>query len=197
MDPAVGLMVVGAALFVGDMLKRAWAARQWQWPTRAVTVIGSFAGPSTFLVCVSLGAVTYAGERPNLAEHPFVTQRRAAIILNDAFVRNLPIVERANNPRGLNTVYGVYLKTKYLAQSELAQPGWLPNIQEGVRFTRIGKRKYGYILRDASRYERGELEKLVRSGCAIGVTAPGSVHLDVTEKLPEHCRAPRGGVLPR
>jgi Dolichyl-phosphate-mannose-protein mannosyltransferase len=197
MAPAMGLMVVGAAVFVVDVLKRAGGAWHWQPPKRAAAFIGSFAGVSTFLVCASLGAVTYVRERPYLAEHPFVTQRRNAIILNDAFRRNLPIIERARNPRGLNTVYGIYLKSTYLAQSDLARDGWLPNIQDGVRSTRIGKRRYGYVLRDASRYERGELAKLVKRGCAIVVTAPGSVHLNVTEKLPDRCRAPRGDILPR
>lgn len=197
MEPAMGLMVVGAATFVSDALKRAWERWPWIRLRELPRSTQGSVGLATFALCTLIAGVVYADARPRLAQHPFVVQRQQAIILNDAFRRNLPIIERAENPRGLNTVYGIFLKTKYLVQSELSHDGWLPDIQEGVRSTRIGKQRYAYILRDARDYRGDELRRTVDAGCAIVVNAPASMRLNVSEKLPEHCKAPRGRELPR
>src|SRR6185295_18736911 len=100
-----------------------------------------------------LGTNMNLNKRPAFAHHPIARLRRDEAILNDAFRRNLPIVERARMPRGLNTIYAVYLRPKYLAQSELATAGRLPDIQEGVHCP-VGRERRGFILRDASVYGR-------------------------------------------
>ncbi len=198
MAPVMGVMVVGAAVFVAESLSRTLAQVHWRPLEGLRRAVARAPGPLTFCWCAMLGLIVYRSEREHLAEHPLVTQPRMARILNDAFRRNLPIIEDARNVRGLNTTYGVFLQPKYLVQSDVAHDGRLPNIQEGVRFTRIGnKKKHAYILRDATKYRGPELTDLVRSGCAVVVKAPGALKLNVDDKLPERCRAPRGKVIPR
>jgi hypothetical protein len=195
MSPAGGLFVVSVSLLLSDALRRLWA--RWRRPSMAdfFRDLSNESGYWTLALCVTLGAGVYLRERRSLDHHPLTQLRRDASILNDAFRRNLPIIEEASNPRGLNTVYAVYLRPKYLAKSDVAHDGRLPNIQEGVRFSNYGK-KYGHILRDKRAYKRGDLKRLIRAGCFVEVTARHQVALSTRHKLPDTCKAPRGAPLP-
>jgi hypothetical protein len=197
MAPAGGFFVAAVAVFAADCARRAWRLLEWSKLREFSAFAARNAGLLTLGLCVVLGAFTYNRERSSLDRHPLVSLRHDASILNDAFRRNLPIVQaQTNNPRGLNTIYAVYLQPKYLAQSTLAKPGWLPDIKEGVQFSKRGE-KYVYILRDGSAYHGGEMEELVKAGCGIVVKAKNRVTLDASAKLPEHCKAPRGATIPR
>lgn len=195
MAPAAALFVVPVSLFVSDALGQAW--QRWDQPRLAKIpeLVRRHAGHCVLAVCALLGSATYRYERPWLKFHPAKELSRDADILNDAFRRNLPIIEYGRNPRALNTVYAIYLLPEYLAKSTLAKGGRLPNIQEGVRFTRYGQ-KHPYILRDSSVYLRQHMKKAVANGCAIVVTAKGRIRLSTDRNLPARCKAPRGKPLP-
>jgi hypothetical protein len=195
MAPAGPLFVVSVSVLLASSLKQAWGRLEYPRLRLVDRFVVQNAALSTFGLCVALGLASYLYEQPHLKEHPLVTLRQQAQILNDAFRRNLPIVEQASNPRGLNTVYAVYMRAEYLAQSNLAVGGRLPDIQEAVRFLDRRKR-HAFILRDDSAYRRGELQALIDAGCAVTVRAGKTLTLSTGSKLPEECKAPRGETLP-
>jgi hypothetical protein len=192
MSPAMSLMVVGASVFVTDVLQRGWAKLAGAKLSRVSSYVASAPGGWTFILCLAIGSLVYWPERDQLARHPLVELRRDANILNDAFARNLPIIERPlrrGNPRAMNTIYAMYLRPENLATSDLARGGRLPDIQEGVRFAKVGRRRIGLVVRDRSVYGRRELEKLIDAGCAVEVTANGRVRLRQRHRLPARCQA--------
>jgi hypothetical protein len=192
MAPAMSLMVVGASVFVTDVVQRAGAKLASAKLSRVAAYFAREPGHWTFILCLGIASSLFWRERPQLRWHPLVTLRRDSNILNDAFLRNLPIFERlrAGNPRALNTIYAVYLRPENLAKSDLAAGGRLPDIDQGVRLAKASK-NFGYVLRDRSVYRRGELEALIEAGCAVEVSAGGRVKLDARQILPPECKAPR------
>jgi hypothetical protein len=191
MAPAMGLMVVGASVMITDVPRRLWLR------LRLPRVVANFPGliyemrgVLGVLLCAALGYRAY--REIALTDRPWRTLqelRRDSSILNDALRRNLPIVEYGvKNPRGLNTTYAIYMSAKLLARQEIAKPGWLPNIQEGVRYDR--RRKFFYVVRDASVYNAREIKRYVEAGCGIVVKARGRIRLSTRRKLPAECRAP-------
>jgi Dolichyl-phosphate-mannose-protein mannosyltransferase len=194
---AAPFFVICIGMFTVDAVRRIWAAyAQPGWQVAAAHLARR--GPVWAVgVCLGLGALTYRQERGSFSDHPLVTLRRDSAILNDAFRRNLPIVEDAAGiPHGLNTIYAIYLNDQYLAQSDVARPGHLPDIDEGVRHSHQPK-KLAYVLRDAGAYHTGELAQMLESGCAITVRGNNAVVVDSPNKLPESCKAPRGSAIPR
>lgn len=196
--------VLGFTLFTVEAARRVWALHA---PPRLLAWPGWIArrGPvCVFGLCLVLGLVTFRSRASLPGLGTLQTVSRDASILNDAYRRNLPIFE-TNVPlldgvryaRALSTTYAVYFRAKYLAQSTRAKPGWLPDIQEGVRVTE-GKSPLGYLLRDENAYREGEMAKLIRAGCAVEVgTTRSRITMRPKDKLPERCRAPRGDVIPR
>lgn len=196
MTPAAGFFVTAVAVFLGESLRRAWELIEWPKLRAWSQDVATHAGNYTLGLCVVLGAGAYQAARPDLPHHPIAMQRRDAKILNDAYRRNLPIVEDDyKNARGLKTIYAVFLQAKYLAQSTLAKPGWLPDTRDSVLVSKRGN-KLAYLLRDDAAYGKGDLDRYVEDGCAVVVTAKGRVVISATSKLPEHCKAPRGEVIP-
>jgi hypothetical protein len=194
--PAGGFFVLGTALFVHDTVARAWTTwRRPQWLGWVEQRLPSFS-VLAIVLCWATGLLFFIAERPSFDRHPLTELRREASIVNDAFRRNLPIVEDSSKPRGLYTLYGLFLQPKYLVQSDVAKGGILPNIKDGVRRSRRGK-KYAYVLRDDSVYRRREMDELVKRGCAVVVRGRGGINLNVDEKLPERCKAPRGKAIPK
>lgn len=201
MSPAGPFFILSIALALHDVARRVWSkvGPKLTWaPLRALS--GSLAthpASVTLALCSLLGVVAFVAERPYLDKHPLPEMFRHAAILNDAFRRNLPIVQRAPVPRGLYTIYQVHLQPEYLVQSDLGDGRVLPDTKEGVRFLRSGKR-YAYVLRDKSAYEdRKSLQRMIKQGCAVVITTPKSrLTLNVKRSLPKRCRAPKGGVLP-
>jgi Dolichyl-phosphate-mannose-protein mannosyltransferase len=197
MWPAVPLFMTSVAVFLTECIRRVWSLhrrpRLESWRQGLV----ERPGLAICSLCAVLGFGTYLSERKDLDSHPLVTLPHDASILNDALRRNLPIVERAENPRALNTMVAVYMRPAYLAQSDLARGGRLPDIQEAIRFFGKGKKRRAYVLRDQSAYRDGELQALIADGCAISVAAKGGLRVDPSERLPERCKAPRGEPLPK
>lgn len=154
----------------------------------------------TFGLCALVGFLVYRDARPSLDDHPLVRLRRDSEILNDAYRRNLPIVQKAKlpkggdaiyGPRGLNTVYGVYLNDRELARDNYLKPGVVPNITEGVHLGRK-KQPYSYIWRDPRAFAvPRDLEQMIDQGCALEVyTKHNEVALRAKRKLPAKCRPP-------
>jgi len=196
MQPAEPMFVVSVAVFIADCTRRFWAVvagpRLELWRLK----LASEPAWATFSLCCLLGAGFYWDARADLAHHPLRVLRHEAAILDDAFRRNLPLVESGANPRGLNTVYAIYMRPEYLAQSNLGQGGILPDIWEAVRPLDRHKRVW-FVLRDDSAYRTGDIQKLVDEGCVVVVTADRQIQLSSQEKLPARCKAPRGEPIPR
>jgi hypothetical protein len=194
---AAPFFVIAIALLFSHSGRKIWQ----QYAPRRLLVVGThfgaWAGPWTLVVCGLLGFASYYLQRESFPQHPLVTVRRDAAIVNDAYRRNLPIVEKHKAHRALNTIAQVYLKDRYLAQADSAKDGRLPNIEEIVRRSKHGGGKSFYILRDASAYRSGDLQELVAKGCAITVRPKTRITLVNAQKLPAHCEAPRGKPLRR
>jgi hypothetical protein len=203
-DPVAALLVVGVALLATESVRRAWQANA---PARLSELPARLAGygvPIT-LGCVLLtGNLAYAAARENVKDHPAREVRRWSSILNDAYRRNLPIVEakaKRGTPeerrvRSLKAVYGIYLKDQLLSTSDLAKNGEVPNILDAVR----DSRHYSYVVHDAGVYGPEQVEQYVEKGCAVVVTeqknhlsaAHGVPSLIVLteDKLPKGCQPP-------
>jgi hypothetical protein len=203
-DPVAPLLVIAVALFVAEGAKRLWPsvtpARLHSWPARMTR----HAAACALVVCALVGLVEYAQAKASLPEHPLLETRRISAITNDAYRRNLPIVElrakrgelEERRVRPLKLVYGVYLNDAQVATSDLARGGRLPEILDAVR---DGKR-YSYVLHDARAYRGHDLETWINQGCAVVLheqknhlnAAPGvpSLIVEQNAKLPESCRAP-------
>jgi len=192
MAPAMSLMAVGASVFVTDVVQRGWALLTRGKLSRLTAYFATAPGHWTFILCLFIGAKVHWGQRDQLRRHPLIALRRDSKILNDAFKRNLPIVEHLikGNPRALNTIYAIYLRPENLAKSNLATGGRLPDINEGVHVVKPARKRLGYVLSDATVYRPGELEKLMAAGCAVTVTARTQVKLNTHQRLPAHCTAP-------
>jgi hypothetical protein len=181
-------------LTAAEAVRRIWARHaraSWQVIPAHLSRHGS---TWTLALCISLGVLTYlvaGGSGGTVA-----TERRRASILNDAYRRNLPIIEHSRKPRGLKTLYSIHLNDKYLVQARAAKGGRLPNLDQAIHFAKRSE-AYSYLVRDPKAYKRGELKKLVRAGCFIRVSPKSSLRLSADQKLPAHCKAPRGQPLPR
>jgi hypothetical protein len=189
------------AICIAMLAVEAWRRIWEQQPERLVQRVGGhlakWGAAYAVGLCLVLGYFSYRVERDSLANHPFVLLKQQSAILNDAYRRNLPIGEASTKSHGLNTIAQIYINDKYLAQADSASGGRLPDIPELVRKSKGTKDWSAHLLRDASAYKRGELQELIEQGCAITVKAKGGVKLDRTEKLPAHCKAPRGKPIAR
>jgi hypothetical protein len=200
------LFVLGVATFAVEACRRSWAQYSrpsWQALPAQLAQQGHW---WIATVCLMAMSFTFRVQKDSPSFHRLADTRHDAAILNDAFRRNLPVIERSVSlvdgvpyARGLSTAYAVYFHDKYLSQSTAATRGWLPNIQDGVRIT-TEKKPLGYILRDEKAYRDGELKALIDSDCAVVVgysTKKNSIEVSSKAKLPEKCKAPRGQAIPR
>jgi hypothetical protein len=195
---AIGpLMCLGVAVLAVDLLRRVWLARareSWRVGLAERPWIGLVAMP---VICLGLGSVTYIRWRQADTLQAFDKIRNMSNIVNDAYRRNLPIVEKRapkkeleeRRVRPLKTIYGVYLKDEYLARSDIAKPGELPDILDAVK----DAEKNSYLLREHRAYRKGEVEEWIEKGCAVRITERNkNTMVERTTKLPSHCRPPRG-----
>jgi hypothetical protein len=203
-EPLAPLFVVAVALFLAEAARRAWPAEPSARLRQLSSLLSRQAAAVTLGVCTLVGFVEYAVAKGELPEHPLAEARRISAITNDAYRRNLPIVqarakrgeEEERRVRPLKLVYGVYLDDRQIARSAAAKNGRLPGILEAVQ----SSKRYSYILNDERRYGAGQLEEWIERGCAIVLreekghlnAAAGvpSLVLDMTTKLPEHCKPP-------
>jgi hypothetical protein len=204
LEPAAPMLVVAVALFAVEAGRRAWQNHA---PGRIIDLpprLARFSVPLVAVVCCLVGLLEYASSKDYLPHHPLRETRLISAIVNDAYRRNLPIVQLRSKKREheerkvrpLKLVYGIYLNDSALAESDLAKGGWLPNVLDGVR---NGKR-YAYVVRDGRLYDQGKLEAWVERGCAVVLTEakdqPGaargvpSLVLDQRHKLPGNCKPP-------
>jgi hypothetical protein len=195
---AVGpLMMGGVALFGTDLVRRIWrihARTSWREFLTKRPYLAVIAVP---WLCAALGSVTVIRAHGADGDHQFDRIRNMSNIVNDAYRRNLPIVEKRapkntleeRRVRPLKAIYAVYLNDEYLARSDLAKHGELPDIYDAIK----DSDHYSYILRDYRAYKGDELEKLVEQGCAVRVADRSkSLLVERTTKVPSSCRAPRG-----
>jgi hypothetical protein len=203
-EPLAPLFVVAVALFIVEAARRAWPAEPSPRLSQLSSVLSRQAVAVALGVCALVGFVEYATAKGALPEHPLAEARRISAITNDAYRRNLPIVQvraKRGEPeerrvRPLKLVYGIYLDDRQVARSAAAKNGQLPDILDAVQ----NSKRYSYVLNDARRYATGQVEEWVERGCAVvlreqkghlnAATGVPSLVLDMTAKLPEHCKPP-------
>jgi|GEM_PF-867502 len=204
-EPMAPLLIAAVALFIVETVRRGWPAEPSSRLNQLSTALSRHAVVVTVGVCALVGCVEYATVKGELPEHPLAEARRISAITNDAYRRNLPIVQlrakrgelEERRVRPLKLVYGIYLDDRQVARSPAAKGGQLPEILDAVR----NSKRYSYVLNDERRYAPGQVEEWVRRGCAVVLreqkghlsAAPGvpSLVLDLTTKLPEHCKPPQ------
>jgi hypothetical protein len=197
--------VAAVALFLVQALRRAWLTLA---PAKLAGLPHWFsnqAGPTTIVACALVGPIEVLAAGHALPSPAMRETRLMSSIVNDAYRRNLPIVQarakrgepEERRTRSLKAVYGIYLKDSLLVTSDLAKSGWLPNILDALRYTK----RYAYLVHDGSAYRSdAELERWVADGCAVTLTeakghlnaAPGvpSLIVERSDKLPARCRPP-------
>lgn len=205
-EPMAPFFTAAVALFVAHCVARMWENFA---PAKLSTWQGTLsrhAAAVSVVACGVVGLAEYASNAGSTEEPVLHEVRRISSITNDAYARNLPIVERRaksserdeeRRTRPLKAVYGIFLDDRRIVTSDLAKDGWLPNTLEAIRHSK----RYSYLLHDARVYGRERVEKFVDDGCAVVLTeakghlnsAAGVPSLIVaqTEKLPARCKAPQ------
>lgn len=204
-EPVAPLFMVVVALFVSELFARIWQAHA---RPRWAELPARLAPHSALLTCAACGLLLVC--MGGLGGHGFPSPayrdaKRISTITNDAYKRNLPIVQSSTRKeedqerrvRSLKAVYGIYLNDRVVATSSLAKNGQLPPILQAVRDTK----KYSYVLRDPSAYTDRQIQEWVERGCALQLgeaknylnAAPGvpSLILQDEDKLPARCEPPR------
>lgn len=205
-EPVAPLFVAGVALFVCGLVSRIWSAHA----RPRFAELPAKLGQEPALVAIACSAVVAALELwsagHGLPNPSLKDARRISSLTNDAYKRNLPIVQQTmrkeiqeRRVRSLKAVYGVYLNDKVIATSPLAKHGELPAILDVVRDTK----RYSYVLYDPSAYTDQEITEWVERGCALVVTEAKeylnaghnvpSLILEQDAKLPAACIPPRHG----
>jgi hypothetical protein len=204
-EPAAPLFVAAVALFAVEALRRAWPIyaplRFGELPAR----LTRHAAVLTVAACCLVGGTEYALARENLANHPLTETRRFSSITNDAYRRNLPIVQlRARRGeiedrrvRPLKAVFGIYLSDAKIVTSNGAKNNRLPDILDSVH---DGKR-YSFVLHDPSAYREDEIDEWVERGCAVilteaknhltAATGVPSLIIKQSTKLSDSCHPPQ------
>ncbi|HEX6278067.1 MAG TPA: glycosyltransferase family 39 protein [Polyangiaceae bacterium] len=194
-DPVGPLFCAAVGLYFAETIAKLWrlyARDSWQRFFDARPRWGVWAVP---LACVLASVVPFARAYGTLS-NTFEKIRNVRNIVNDAYKRNLPIMEKLPpadtleeiRVRSLKAVYGVYLKDELIATSPQAPSGTLPDILDAVQH---GKR-YAFVVRNAAVYDNKQLEKMLDDGCAVQLVEKNKkLTLERTTKLPARCRAPR------
>lgn len=199
-------LVLGFALLAAEAIVKAWAAHVplpvRTWPGR----LRRYQGFAAFALCALIGWLTYLQAKPDLSHHPFEEIEAISRAVNDAYRRNLPIVQEFK-PKGLEeararaakAAYGVYLNPKYILQSDQAKGGRIPDVLEAVHQHRIsGQLHYAYVIRDQRAYKGWkQIRELDEAGCALRLTLDTNRFFTVSPAiLPAHCQAPSGQPIP-
>jgi hypothetical protein len=202
-EPAAPLFVVAVALFVADLSRRIWAAHA---PPRLDALRGKLSRQPvlvTLVVCALVALAEKGISGATIPNESLRDTRRISGIVNDAYKRNLPIVQSSmrkeiqeRRVRSLKALYGIYLKDEVIASSPLSKPGELPNVLDAIQESK----RYSYVVYDPKAYTRAQLEEWVDRGCAIVVTEKKgylnaankvpSIVLQQESKLPAHCAPP-------
>jgi hypothetical protein len=199
-EPVAALFALAVALFSVELSRRlaaSWRSPRWQGRGGAIA-IGA---------CLLVGLLEWAAV--DTFYEPALRQvERIATVTNDAYRRNLPIVQSLAAPsepeerraRPLKLIYGVYLSDVAIARA-VNRRERLPEVLEAVH---DGKR-YSYLLREPTAYRAGEVEAWVERGCAVvvseepryGLAAAGVRSLVLRQRrLSSACQAPTSPVSP-
>jgi hypothetical protein len=194
-DPVGPLFCAAIGLYFAETVRKLWglyARASWQRFLQARPQVGVFCVP---LVCLLTSSVTFARGYGTLT-NTFDKIRNIRTIVNDAYRRNLPIVEKLPSPsaleetrvRSLKLVYGVYLKDELIATSEQTPEGTLPDILDAVHHGH----RYAFVVKNKAVYDDEQIERLIDQGCAVLLKERNKkLVLDRTSKLPPRCKAPR------
>jgi len=205
-EPTAALLVAAVALFLVEAGRRIWS-------THAPIKVSEWLAPKlsahpslvTVLVCLLVGLAEYGASGSSLPNPALVDAHRIWSVTNDAYRRNLPIVQ-THAPRGeieerrvrsLKAVFSLYLDDQLVATSDGSKRDVLPEVLDAVRNTR----RYSYLVHDSRAYRPEQVESMIEDGCAVVVTeeknylnaAPKvpSLVLQTREKLPARCQPPR------
>jgi Dolichyl-phosphate-mannose-protein mannosyltransferase len=203
-EPTAPLLIVAVALFLAEVGRRIWSTHA---PAKFSDRLAQLPGQPALLtafVCLLVGLAEYGTADSTLPNPSLIDARRISRITNDAYRRNLPIVQvhtprsepEERRVRSLKAVFGIYLDDRLIATSEGSKQDVLPEVLEAVRSTK----RHAYLIHDSRPYQPGQVESLIEAGCAVVVTeekdylnaAPKvpSLVLQTPEKLPARCKAP-------
>jgi hypothetical protein len=192
------LMIVTVVFFCAQGVRNAWPVyvpEQFRgWPAR----VARYGAPLSFGCCALVALVVYKWDTRPLSQHPLRQIPAISRVVNDAYRRNLPIVQekeksREERARGLEAIYAVFLKQDLILKSDLSKDGRLPNVQEVVRYQESKKKGwvYAWLVRDGRVYDRDQVKKLDEDGCALRVNIEDARFFELKPKaLPERCKAP-------
>jgi hypothetical protein len=188
-------LVLGITLLFTELSRGVWNVYRHRSLERVVTWAKREAGLAVMVVCALLGFGTWLSEwGGQRAQRELWHQAR---VLNDAYRRNLPIIDYTRGARGLKTAYEVHLNDAYLAQADLAPKGCLPDPDDVLRVITSERGRLNYLLANAGPYGAGELERLIANKCAVTVvTHDSSIRLKPNDVLPATCVAPGGELQP-
>jgi Dolichyl-phosphate-mannose-protein mannosyltransferase len=191
------LMIVAVSVFCIACARAAWPVYA---PPRLLPLAGQAARYGTAIsvsACALVAFVTYKWTDRPAADNPLRQIPHITRVVNDAYRRNLPIVQdkeraREERARGLETIYAMFLKQKDILTSSLSKDGRLPDVEEVVQYERSRKGwEYGWLVRDPAVYSKREVHKLDDDGCAVRVRiVDGRFFKLESDLLPPHCRAP-------
>jgi Dolichyl-phosphate-mannose-protein mannosyltransferase len=203
-EPTAPLLVAAVALFLTEVGRRIWSTHAPPKFSDWLAKLSSQPAWLTAFVCLLVGLAEYGTGDSVLPNPSLVDARRISSITNDAYRRNLPIVQShaaRNEPeerrvRSLKAVFGIYLDDRQVATSEGSKQDVLPEVLDAVRNTK----RYAYVVHDSRAYQPGQIESLIEEGCAVVVTEEQnylnaaakvpSLVLQTAQKLPARCKAP-------
>jgi hypothetical protein len=188
--------VLGIALFFTALARQVWSIHRRPVLSPLVGWARREAALVVIVLCALLGGLTWwSGQGENRAQRELRLQAR---VLNDAYRRNLPIIDPAPGARGIKTAYEVLLDDALLTQADVAPKGWLPDANDALHRLKYRRRRVSYLLPNVAAYGgRHGVQKMIERNCAVRIVTRGSTaRISPREKLPESCKAP-GGELPR
>jgi len=184
-SPFVQLVNGSFLALAGRVLYRRWAGPR----VTAFTARASrFGAVLVVALCSLLGYAEYAEARPELEKHGLRVNTHHARLLEDTFVRNLPIIAR-ERPKAIWGAFSVLLHDRHFTKpgEELHRPK-----------THKVRRDLFYAAKHPKVYTPKVLERMIEKGCALRVYRRSRfLYMDPNELLPARCDAELERLLKR
>ncbi len=162
MEPATPFLGVYVGTFLADVASTLWSSTaDAGWLQKYGPGAPGWAqGAWSLGAIAALACVTVAHQRSHPPLDGFARGRELSSVLERAYQRNLPILERSERGKVLRAVYSVYLDDRLLARD-----GKLPELHE----VELSQRRMSALVKDPSQYGKATLAKLIGAGCFVEV----------------------------
>jgi hypothetical protein len=179
LDPTAPFVALVIILFLAVCLDEVSKRNPDAWWVRAAARARPIWMPLVVGLSAILGLVTYLGERRDFDHAALKVNTQFAAIANDTYRRNLPFVT-ARDPRGVWTVYAVFINDKLLARN-----GSLPAFDD----VKQGSGKHTYLVKNPNDYGEQTLRQLMNEQCYIEVSTHGgyAITMKPMHKLDRAC----------